>query len=106
MEFKIPVKDKTKAVLKLLNPFLSYLSDREISIIACMIDSDIDILSKENRVIVREKLNIDKFNFNNCISRLKKKGVLIQSTIDLCCLNPQLRAYTNDTVYTIEFVNG
>ena len=105
MELKIPVKgkDKTKAILTLLNPFLGNMTDREISMVSSMIDKDITSLNKNNRADLRDSLNMDKYTFNNYVQNLKKKGILIQSTTDVH-LNPQLKVYTADSSYTVSFV--
>lgn len=106
MELKVPIKekDKTKAILKLLNPFLSNLTDKEINVVSVMIDMGIDSLTKYNRADLRDRLNMDKYSFNNFVLNLKKKGVLIQTIHDIH-LNPQLKTLTNDNEYTIKFVS-
>ena|ERR1700752_5297456 len=107
MELIIPIdsKNKTKAILKLLNPFLANLTNKEIEIVSTMIDMDIEVLNKYSRADLRDKLNIDKYTFNNAVASLKSKKILIQSTVDLR-LNPALKTYTNDSTYTIKFSSG
>ena len=106
MELEIPVnsKDRTKAVLKLLNPFISNLTDREITLVSTMIDMDIESLTKDNRADLRDKLKMDKYSFNNYVLILKKKGVLLQTTEDIR-LNPKLKNVTTEGTFTIKFIS-
>ena len=107
MELNIPIKkgSKTSAVIKLLNPFLSNLCTNEIKIVSCIIDLGIESVKGSNRVLVREKVNMGKYNFNNYILSLKKKGVLLQ-TIDDLIMNPKIVTLTEQVNYTITFVEN
>lgn len=107
MELNIPIKKGTKtgAIIRLLNPFLNNLSNSEISIISCIIDMNITSIKGSNRVNVRNKLNMGKYNFNNYILNLKKKGVIIQTTDDLI-INPKIVSLVDQSNYTITFVEN
>lgn len=107
MELNIPIKKgtKTSAILRLLNPFLSDLSDSEISIVSTIIDMDIESIKGANRVKVREKVRMGKYNFNNYIVSLKKKGVILQTTTDLI-INPKVKSLVDQPTYTITFIEN
>lgn len=105
MELNIPIPKGTrsKAVLKLLNPFLNDLSDTEINIVSTILDMNIKVLTRTNRVNLRDKLKMTKYNFNNYIQFLKKKGIIIQTKDDLI-LNSRVVTLSKDNSYTISFI--
>ena len=107
MELNIPIPKgtKSKAILKLLNPFLNTLSDTEINFVSTMIDMDLESLTGAKRAALRTKLKLGKYNFNNYVLFLKKKGVLLQTPTDLI-LNPRVKTLTDDTVYNITFTEA
>ena len=107
MELNIPIKkgSKTNAVIRLLNPFLSTLSDNEINIVATIIDAGITNLKGSNRANVRLKLRMGKFNFNNYVLNLKKKGIILKTDEDLI-INPQIISLTEQDSYNITFTEG
>lgn len=107
MELPIPIKekDKTKAILKLLNPFIGNLTNKQLDIISKMIDMDIEVLTKYSRANLRDSLDMDKYTFNNTVASLKTKRVLIQTTSNLK-LNPAFKGFTKDDTYTIKFINA
>ncbi len=104
MELVIPIKEgtKSKAMLTLLNPFLSHLTDVEMDLVDIMLKKDIKILDKNTRADVRQALNMSKYSFNNHVLRLKSKKILIQTTQDLF-LNPQIKYFTDANEVTIRF---
>lgn len=104
MELTIPIKEgtKRKAMLTLLNPFLSQLTDVEINLVDTMLKRDIKVLDKNSRADVRQELNMSKYSFNNHVLRLKSKKILIQTTKDLF-LNPQIKYFTDANEVTIRF---
>jgi|ERR1700739_95433 len=104
MELNIPIKKGTKslAILRLLNPFLSNLTDIEMAIVSTCIDMGIESITRYNRSNLRDKLKMGKYSFNNYILSLKKKGVIIQTTTDLL-VNPKVKELLEQDSYTIKF---
>lgn len=108
MELNIPIQQgtNTKAVLKLLNPFLNLLTETEISIVSTIIDSGVESLNnRKSRSMLREKLKMGKFTFNNYVQLLKKKGAIVQTSEDLI-INPKLIILAKDRSYTINFIEN
>lgn len=107
MELKIPIKrgDKSGAVLRLLNPFLNDLSVNEINIVSTIIEAGITSIKGSNRVLIREKVKMGKYNFNNYILNLKKKGALIQTKDDLI-INPKIVSIVDQDSYNITFIEN
>lgn len=80
MEFKLklPIAQKTKYLIQMLNPIMGNLTDKEIEILIVIIDKQITVLNKDTRTDIRMSLDMDKFNFNNYIKKLVTKKVLQQ----------------------------
>lgn len=75
---KLPISKKTEYLIQMLNPVMGNLTDKEIDILVVIADKQITIIDKNTRTDVRMHLNMDKFNFNNYIKKLKEKKVLIE----------------------------
>ena len=77
MEFKLklPISQKTKYLIQMLNPIMGHLTEKEIEILVVIVDKQITILDKDSRTDVRMTLDMDKFNFNNYIKKLSTKKV-------------------------------
>ena len=105
MELRIPIKEgsKTKAVLKLLNPFLSNLTETELNITSMMIDMDIDFLDRDNRTRLRTNLDMSKYLFNNYLQSLKGKKILINDNHNIPVLNSNLKSLVSNDNFNISF---
>lgn len=104
MNYKATVSKKfyIAEMLRVLNPILK-LSNKKRQIIQFMIEKDIEILNTENRIKVREGLNLDEISLNSYISRMKNKnGVLIKTSKGIT-INPELRTAIKDSSITITF---
>jgi len=106
MNLNIPIKEgaKTKAVLKLLNPFIGNLTEKELNITTRIIDMEMDILSSDNRSSLRMSLNMGKYLFNNYIQSLKAKKILLTGSNNILILNSSLRQMTNSLNFNITFI--
>lgn len=80
MEFKLklPIAQKTKYLIQMLNPIMGNLTDKEIEILVVIVDKQISTLDKDSRTDIRMSLDMDKFNFNNYIKKLVTKKVFQQ----------------------------
>jgi hypothetical protein len=107
MNLNIPIKEgaKTKAVLKLLNPFLGNLTEKELNITTKIIDLNLDTLSSDNRSALRLNLNMGKYLFNNYIQSLKSKKILLTGPNNVLILNSSLRQMTSSPNFNITFIN-
>jgi len=92
MEFKLklPIANKNKLMIEMINPIIGNLTSKEIEILVVIIDKHISIIDKDTRTDVRMHLNMDKFNFNNYIKKLKEKKVLQQVDKLTLKVNPNL----------------
>lgn len=100
---KIPVKKggSKKFMLELLRPVISEPTSVEIKILADMLENETYILTRDNRVALRERLNIEKLTFNNYLQRLKAKGLIITNNKKLM-INPMLISATKGNVINIQ----
>lgn len=102
---KIPtLKGKGKrALLMMLRPYINNPTETEVDILSEMLEYKIYTLNKNNRVVIRTKLDINKFTFNNYLKRLKDKGlVLFDKTDNLLKLNPSIISLTKDNILKVE----
>ncbi len=92
MEFKLklPIAQKTKYLIQMLNPVMGNLTDKEIDILVVIADKNISIINKDTRTDVRMTLDMDKFNFNNYIKKLVTKKVLQQVDRLTLKVNPNI----------------
>lgn len=92
MEFKLklPISQKTKYLIQMLNPIMGHLTDKEIEILVVIVDKQITIIDKNTRTDVRMFLDMDKFNFNNYIKKLVTKKVLQQVDRLTLKVNPNI----------------
>ena len=92
MEFKLklPISQKTKYLIQMLNPIMGNLTDKEVEILTVIADKQITILDKNSRTDIRMFLDMDKFNFNNYIKKLKEKKVLIDVDKNTLKVNPNI----------------
>jgi hypothetical protein len=92
MEFKLklPIAQKTKYLIQMLNPVMGNLTDKEIDILVVIADKNISIINKDTRTDVRMFLDMDKFNFNNYIKKLVTKKVLQQVDRLTLKVNPRI----------------
>lgn len=75
---KLPISKKTEYIIRMLNPVMGNLTDKEIEILVVIVDKQITIIDKNTRTDVRMFLDMDKFNFNNYIKKLVTKKVFQQ----------------------------
>lgn len=106
MEFKLnlPISQKTKYLIQMLNPIMGNLTDKEISILSTVIDKQISILNKDTRTDVRMFLNMDKFNFNNYIKKLVTKKVFQQIDKNTLRVNPNILHILKHDSVNINFI--
>lgn len=106
MEFKLnlPILQKTKYLIQMLNPIMGNLTDTEIDILVVIADKQISIINKDTRTEVRMTLNMDKFNFNNYIKKLKEKKVLIEINRLSLKVNPNILHILKHDSINISFV--
>lgn len=92
MEFKLklPIAQKTKYLIQMLNPIMGHLTEKEIEILVVIVDKQISILDKDSRTDVRMSLDMDKFNFNNYIKKLVTKKVFQQVDKNTLKVNPNI----------------
>lgn len=92
MEFKLklPIAQKTKYLIQMLNPIMGHLTEKEIEILVVIVDKQISILDKDSRTDVRMTLDMDKFNFNNYIKKLSTKKVLQPVDKNTLKVNPTI----------------
>jgi len=92
MEFKLklPIAQKTKYLIQMLNPIMGHLTEKEIEILVVVVDKQITILDKDSRTDIRMSLNMDKFNFNNYIKKLITKKVFQQVDKNTLKVNPNI----------------
>ncbi len=92
MEFKLklPISQKTKYLIQMLNPVMGHLTDKEIDILVVIADKQISNLDKDTRTDIRMSLDMDKFNFNNYIKKLKEKKVFIEIDKNSLKVNPNI----------------
>lgn len=74
----------------MLNPIMGNLTDKEVEILTVIADKQITILDKNSRTDIRMFLDMDKFNFNNYIKKLKEKKVLIDVDKNTLKVNPNI----------------
>ena len=87
---KLPVSKKTEYIIRMLNPVMGNLTEKEIDILVVIADKQISIINKDTRTDVRMALNMDKFNFNNYIKKLVTKKVLQQVDRLTLKVNPNI----------------
>lgn len=92
MEFKLklPIAQKTKYLIQMLNPIMGHLTEKEIEILVVIVDKQISILDKDSRTDIRMSLDMDKFNFNNYIKKLVTKKVFQQIDKNTLKVNPNI----------------
>lgn len=106
MEFKLklPIEEKTKYLIQMLNPVMGNLTDKEIDILVVIADKQITIINKDTRTDVRMHLNMDKFNFNNYIKKLVTKKVLQQVDRLTLKVNPNILHILKHDSVNLSFV--
>ena len=106
MEFKLklPLTQKTKYLIQMLNPVMGNLTDKEIDILVVIADKNISIINKDTRTDVRMFLDMDKFNFNNYIKKLVTKKVLQQVDRLTLKVNPNILHILKHDSVNLSFV--
>jgi hypothetical protein len=106
MEFKLklPIAQKTKYLIQMLNPIMGNLTDKEIEILVVIADKQITIIDKNTRTDVRMFLDMDKFNFNNYIKKLVTKKVLQQVDRLTLKVNPNILHILKHDSVNLSFV--
>ena len=106
MEFKLklPIAQKTKYLIQMLNPIMGHLTEKEIEILVVIVDKQITILDKDSRTDVRMTLDMDKFNFNNYIKKLSTKKVLQPVDKNTLQVNPTILHILKHDSINLSFV--
>ena len=103
LKLNIPVKDKNRIMIKMISPIIGNLTNTEVDILVSIADLKIVTLNKDTRTDVRMSLNMDKFNFNNYIKKLKNKKILLDNESDLL-VNPKILNMLKHESLNINFV--
>jgi len=106
MEFKLklPITQKTKYLIQMLNPIMGNLTNKEIEILVVIVDKNISIINRNSRTDIRMSLNMDKFNFNNYIKNLVTKKVLQQVDRLTIKVNPNILHILKHDSVNLSFV--
>jgi hypothetical protein len=106
MEFKLklPIANKNKLMIEMINPIIGNLTSKEIEILVVIANKQIEVIDKNTRTNIRMALNMDKFNFNNYIKKLKEKKVLKQVDKLTLNVNPNLLHILKHDSLNISFV--
>ena len=106
MEFKLklPIAQKTKYLIQMLNPIMGNLTDKEIEILVTIVEKNISILNKDTRTDIRMSLNMDKFNFNNDIKKLSSKKVFQPVDKNTLQVNPNILKILKHDSVNLSFV--
>lgn len=106
MEFKLklPIAQKTKYLIQMLNPVMGNLTDKEVEILVVIVDKQITVLNKDTRTDIRMFLNMDKFNFNNYIKKLVTKKVFQQADKNTLKVNPTILHILKHDSINLSFV--
>ena len=106
MDYRIPInnKDYHKAILTVLN-FNLHLSKQELDIVSTLLNHNVLIVDRQVRDTLRKDLDISKFNTNNYISTLRKKGILVTKPADKkLYLNSGIIDIVKDKKVSFEFI--
>ena len=103
LKLNIPLKDKNKLMIKMISPLIGNLTPKEIEILTSITDLKVTTMNKDSRTDIRMSLNMDKFNFNNYIKKLKTKKILIEEGVDLK-VNPKILHMLKHESLNINFV--
>jgi len=103
MTIGISIEEKkyTRAILKTVNTFLN-LSPTELDLVVVMLENNIYTLTKENREILRKKLQMDQANLNTYIHKLKKGNNIISKN-NILSINPYIINVVKDKSITFNF---
>lgn len=106
MEFKLnlPIANKNKLIIEMINPIIGNLTSKEVEILVVIANKQIFILDKNTRTDIRMTLNMDKFNFNNYIKKLKEKKILQQVDKLNLKVNPNLIHILKHNSININFI--
>lgn len=106
MEFKLnlPIAQKTKYLIQMLNPIMGHLTEKEINILVVIVDKQISILDKDTRTDIRMTLDMDKFNFNNYIKKLVTKKVFQSIDKNTLKVNPNILHILKHDSVNLSFV--
>lgn len=103
MELNIPIAEKSKILVRMISPLIGNLTPKEVDIVAAIAEKQVSILDKDARTIVRMFLDMDKFNFNNYLSKLKVKKILITEN-EVLKVNPKILHILNQESFKVNFV--
>ena len=78
--FTIKESNHSKAALTAIN-FLLNLTDRELDIIASIVDNDINEINKSTKDIIKDSIKIDSYGLNNYLVSLRKKGFIVKNKL-------------------------
>jgi len=104
LKLNLPLEDKNKTIIKMINPIIGNLTSKEVEILLVIADKQIKVLDKNARTDVRMFLNMDKFNFNNYIKKLKEKKILIPVDKSTLNVNPKILYILKHNSINLNFV--
>ncbi len=70
----------SKAALTVLNCFLK-LTDRELDIIATIVDNNIVSLNRVTKGVIMKSIKIDNYGLNNYLLKLRNKGYIVNNKL-------------------------
>jgi len=103
VEINLKKPDDFRLALRLLSPVLGQLTDTEIDIINFCVKNGILEINKGNRVDLSDRLGVTIYNFNNYVSRLMRKKILVKGGVNIR-INPVVLNLLNENEIKISFV--
>lgn len=87
----------------MISPLIGTLTPREVDIVSTIAEKELVSLDKDARTSIRMSLDMDKFNFNNYLSKLKTKKVLITEG-DMLKVNPKIVFMLKQESFNVNFI--
>jgi len=118
---KVTKNNYIREYVTVLNGLLD-LTPREIDVLVSTIKIDLawfprspdevkNVLSTDNRRLIKKEIHMDKSNFNKITSKLKSMGLLIASNDGSCVVNDRLKPTITDknkieTTFILDLSHG
>lgn len=87
----------------MISPLIGTLTPREVDIVSTIAEKELVSLDKDARTSIRMSLDMDKFNFNNYLSKLKTKKVLVTEG-DILKVNPKIVFMLKQESFNVNFI--
>lgn len=87
----------------MISPLIGTLTPREVDIVSIIAEKELVSLDKDARTSIRMSLDMDKFNFNNYLSKLKTKKVLVTEG-DMLKVNPKIVFMLKQESFNVNFI--